>query len=75
MKVKVTVDDRVARPAFGRLVHRIRDTVLSAATTHRFERDLQDELQAVSASARLADPEARRDALERAVRRIWGAAQ
>ena len=33
----------------------------------------KDELDAVSVSERAADTDTRRDALERAVRRIWGA--
>jgi hypothetical protein len=70
MKVKVTVAER---PAFGRLVHRIREVVLSAARTDRLAHELEAEAEAVSASERTADPEARRDALERAVRRVWGA--
>lgn len=34
---------------------------------------LQRELDAIRNSERASDPETRRDALERAVRRIWGA--
>jgi len=73
MKVNVTVAGNVARPAIGRLIHQIREIALSAVTTDRLVRELEDELQAVSAIERGADPETRRDALERAVRRVWGA--
>ncbi len=38
-------------------------------------RDLSDELQSIAQSERAADPEFRRDALERAVRRHFGATQ
>jgi hypothetical protein len=71
MKVNVTVAER--RPALGRVVNRIRDAFLSAATTERLARELEDELRAVSASQPAADASERRDALERAVRRVWGA--
>jgi hypothetical protein len=73
----VTTGSLVAgrRAAFGPLVNHIRHTVQSAATVHRLEQELAHELEAVSASERAADPEARRDALERAVRRVWGATQ
>lgn len=71
MKVKVTVEPM--RLPFGRIVNRIRDTVRSAATVHRLEQELAEELEAVSTSERAADPEARRDALERAIRRHFGA--
>ena len=46
---------------------------LSARVRRHLEIDLRQELQAITQSGRAADPEARRDALERAVRRIWGA--
>jgi hypothetical protein len=77
MKVTVTttgslVGDR--RANFGPIVDHIRHTVQSAATVHRLEQELAQELEAVTTSERAADPEFRRDALERAVRRIWGAA-
>jgi len=62
-----------ASPALGSLAHRIRDVILSAAAKDQLMRELEDELRAVSASERAADPETRRDALERAVRRVWGA--
>ena len=48
--------------------------ILSARVSDaHLERELREELQAITQSGRAADPEARRDALERAVRRIWGA--
>ena len=71
--MKITATPVAARPG-GRLVRRIRDEVLSSGTVARFRRELEDELEAVSSSERAVDEaEARRDALERAVRRIWGA--
>ena len=75
MKVRVTVSGSLVRPGFGPVVNRIRQTVQSAATVQRLEQELAAELDAVIASERGADPETRRDALERAVRRIWGATQ
>jgi len=72
--MKITVEASVSRGTFGRVVDHSRDTVLSASAADRLTRELEDELRAVSASERAADPEMRRDALERAVRRIWGAA-
>jgi hypothetical protein len=57
----------------GRLARRIRDDVLSPRTVERFERELEDELEAVSSFERTAEDDVRRDALERAVRRVWGA--
>lgn len=66
-----------ARPAgavqVGRLVQRIRQDVLSSRTIERFRRELEDELDTVSSSERGMEDETRRDALERAVRRVWGA--
>jgi hypothetical protein len=66
-----------ARPAStvatGRLSQRIRNEALSSRAVERLERELADELDAVSSSERAADTDARRDALERAVRRVWGA--
>lgn len=66
-----------ARPtstvATGRLAQRIRSEALSPRTVERLERELADELDAVSAFERAVDDDARRDALERAVRRVWGA--
>jgi hypothetical protein len=55
-----------------RLARSIRREVLSSRTVGRLERELADELDAVAASERAADAETRRDALERAVRRVWG---
>jgi hypothetical protein len=75
MKVNVTV--AVSGNAPRQLADRAR--ILSAGSTRRLERELEEELQSVeelqsiARSERAADPEARRDALERAVRRIWGA--
>ena len=62
-----------ANRSIDRLAKRIRDELLSAYTVARLQRELQDELDAVSFSERTAEDDARRDALERAVRRIWGA--
>ena len=70
--MKVTATPAAARPA-GRIVQHIRDDLLSSHTVARLRRELEDELEAVSSSDRAADDDARRDALERAVRRIWGA--
>jgi hypothetical protein len=70
--VKVTATSAGAL-ATGRLVQRIRAEALSSRTVERFKRELEDELDAVSSSERAAGDEMRRDALERAVRRIWGA--
>ena len=72
--MKITVAASAPRPAYGRLLNHIRDVVSSAATTDRLARELEDELRAISASGRSAEPEARRDALERAVLRVWGTA-
>jgi hypothetical protein len=69
MKVNVTV--AVPGDAARRLGDRAR--ILSAGSARRLERELEEELQSVARSERTADPETRRDALERAVRRIWGA--
>ena len=72
MKVTATPANGPAR-AIDRLARRIRDEALSPRTVDRFERELETELEAVATSARAVDAEARRDALERAVRRVWGA--
>jgi hypothetical protein len=53
---------------------------LSAAIRYRLQIDLDRELEEMLQSERAVaadahDPDARRDALERAVRRIWGASQ
>ena len=61
-----------ARP-IGCLIQHLRDDLLSSQTVARLRRELQDELEAVSSSQHTAEDDARRDALERAVRRIWGA--
>lgn len=70
--MKITV-----RPAStvvpGRVAQRLRAEALSSRTVARFKHELEDELDAVSVSERAADTDTRRDALERAVRRIWGA--
>jgi hypothetical protein len=46
---------------------------LAERVPQRLQQELEEELQSVSASGQAADPETRRDALERAVRRVWGA--
>ena len=71
--MKITATPAAGRPT-GRLARHIREELLSSNTVARLRRELEDELEAVSSSERAADEaEARRDALERAVRRIWGA--
>lgn len=70
--MKITATPAAAIPA-ARLAQRIRSEVLSSRVAERFHRELADELDAISAFERTADAETRRDALERAVRRIWGA--
>ncbi len=77
MKITATITGSLIGPQsnFGPVVNHIRHTVQSAATVRSLEQELADELEAISASERAADPETRRDALERAVRRIWGATQ
>jgi hypothetical protein len=73
VKVTATPTSRTAQSA-GRLARHIREELLSSNTVARLRRELEDELEAVSSSERAADEaEARRDALERAVRRVWGA--
>jgi hypothetical protein len=72
LTVKVTATHAGPRPA-GRLVQSIRDELLSPDAVARLRRELEDELEAVSSSERATDAEDRRDALERAVRRVWGA--
>jgi hypothetical protein len=57
----------------GRLARQIREEVLSSRTVDRLKRELEDELEAVSLTELAAEDDTRRDALERAVRRIWGA--
>ena len=70
--MKITARPATALPA-GRLAQRIRAEALSSRTMERLERELADELDAVSFSERTADADTRRDALECAVRRVWGA--
>jgi hypothetical protein len=70
--MKITAASPTAMPA-ARIAQRLRTEALSSRTVERFERELSDELDAVSFSERTADADTRRDALERAVRRVWGA--
>jgi hypothetical protein len=70
--VKTTATPAATRP-IGRLVQHLRDDLLSSQTVARLRRELEDELEAVSSSEHAAEDDARRDALERAVRRVWGA--
>jgi hypothetical protein len=70
--VKITATPAAIRPG-GRLAQRVRDELLSARAVARLRRELEDELEAVSFTERAAGDDTRRDALERAVRRIWGA--
>jgi NTP pyrophosphatase (non-canonical NTP hydrolase) len=70
--MKITATPASAIPT-RRLAQRIRTEALSSRTVERFERELADELDAVSSSEGIADVDTRRDALERAVRRVWGA--
>jgi hypothetical protein len=70
--MKVTAKPATTRLT-GRLAQHLRDELLSSQTVARLRRELEDELDAVSFSERAAEDDARRDALERAVRRIWGA--
>ena len=79
MKVSVTTTGSLMEGAGNRnrqgFVH-----TLSSGVRHRLQIDLDRELEEILQSDRAldintSDPEARRDALERAVRRIWGATQ
>jgi hypothetical protein len=70
MKLTATSADVIPT---DRLTQRIRNEALSSRTVERFQRELEDELDAVTASERATEDETRRDALERAVRRVWGA--
>jgi hypothetical protein len=73
MKVNAVVDSRVTSRTTGTI--RAAE-VISGATARRLTQDLQQELEAILHSELPpddADPDLRRDALERAVRRIWGA--
>jgi len=67
MKVNVTVEGNVGR----RLADRVE--IVSVGVGRRLARELRDELRSVAQSHREADPDDRREALERAVRRVWGA--
>ena len=78
MKITVTTSDSLA-DASGRNRQGLAHT-LSANIRRRLQVDLDRELEEVLQSERavgseISDPDARRDALERAVRRIWGASQ
>jgi hypothetical protein len=70
--MKITVTPSGSVPT-RRLVQRIRHELLSSRTVERFRRELEDELDTVSSSERGTEEDSRRDALERAVRRVWGA--
>jgi hypothetical protein len=70
MKITAAVDGDLAR-GFPGLARRI--DILSARLSASLAAQLRQELDIIAQSGRAADPEARRDALERAVRRIWGA--
>ena len=70
--MKTTATPAATRP-IGRLVRHLRDDLLSSQTVARLRRELEDELEAVSSSEHAAEDDTRRDALERAVRRVWGA--
>jgi hypothetical protein len=77
MKVSVTTNGSLIDAA-GRNRQGFAHT-LSANIRRRLQVDLNRELEEVLQSERAvvdtADPDTRRDALERAVRRIWGSAQ
>jgi len=49
------------------------EALVNDGVAFRILGELADELDAVSSSQRAADIDTRRDALERAVRRVWGA--
>jgi hypothetical protein len=68
MKVTVTPVGDIARALAAPA------EVLSNEARARLIDELARELESVSAFDRNADPETRRDALERAVRRVWGVA-
>jgi hypothetical protein len=79
MKLTVTTTGSLMEGAGNRnrqgFVH-----TLSTAIRYRLQIDLDRELEEILQSDRAvdvntSDPEARRDARERAVRRIWGSAQ
>jgi len=69
MKVRVTVGGSIMQRHRGRVG---RTETLSAEMRRMLARDLSDELQSIAQSERSADPELRRDVLERAVRRHFG---
>lgn len=68
--MKITIGTSGTIPA-ARLARRLRSEILSSRTVERFQRELEDELDAIAVSERTAED--RREALERAVRRVWGA--
>jgi hypothetical protein len=73
MKVSVRIQGSLAgRSSAGAI--RAAEAISGAAVRH-LTYDLQQELEAILQSEHEpdADPDMRRDALERAVRRIWGA--
>jgi hypothetical protein len=79
MKVSVTTTGSLVDDAGHRGRPLLAHTI-SARVRSRLQIELARELQDVLQSERaigidLSDPETRRDALERAVRRIWGTAQ
>ena len=55
-----------------RIIDRLRDRLDVQRIHERLRSEVERELQTVSASGLPVDPEVRRDALERAVRRLWG---
>lgn len=71
MKLNATVSGSLVRRTPGSTG--LAET-LSEQMRRVLARDLTEELQFIIQSERAADPESRRDALERAVRRVWGAA-
>jgi hypothetical protein len=78
MKVSVTTTGSLMAGAGGRARTGIAETI-SAGIRGRLQIELNRELDEVLQSERAlvdtSDPETRRDALERAVRRIWGVPQ
>lgn len=55
-----------------RVIDRLRDRLEAQRINERLRSELERELQTIAASGQPLDPEIRRDALERAVRRLWG---
>jgi hypothetical protein len=55
-----------------RVIDRLSDRIATQRVNDRLRSEIERELQTVSASGLPIDPEIRRDALERAVRRLWG---